>query len=42
MYREVCATILPRRRLATTLGAWAQIARGLAESKRNRTRYGFR
>ena len=42
MYREICATTLPKRNLATTLDTWVQIARGLAESKRRRNRYAYR
>jgi hypothetical protein len=42
MYREVCAAILPKQNLATTLRDWYQIAKGLAESKRKRSKFSFR
>ncbi len=39
MYREICVAILPINNLKETVTNWAQIAHGLAESKRKRKRY---
>ena len=39
MYREVCTATLPNQSLEKTLDNWAEIERGLSESKRKRNRY---
>jgi hypothetical protein len=41
MYREICSATLPASSLARTIQDWDVIARRLAESKRNRTRYTY-
>jgi hypothetical protein len=39
MLRELCTAILPAQGLGSTLQRWPEIAKGLAESKRQRKRY---
>jgi hypothetical protein len=39
MLREIHAAILPTEGLANTLGHWQEIARQLADSKRQRKRH---
>ena len=39
MLREVCQSIFPAHSLNTTLRDWAEIARRLAEPRRQRRRY---
>ena len=38
VYRELCAAIMPHIGLSHTLAHWPEIARGLAESPRERSR----
>ncbi len=41
MYHQVCTAIHPPYGLAETFRDWDEITERLAESSRNRSRYGF-